>query len=192
MSAITHFLQELNGTKPGECLGRCGKMIAEEDKDHALCNACWDKDFKQMPQVHVSFKDDDPEVLKKPPCQTSAPAVPPVPKLVRAIRRPHLPPNDPGRRQPSPREDVEEPKSSLHQFPVVSSATSEFSYFCPGCETGADGDDAHRSGHSGDGYHPECYVNAQDVSCLWCGTDCLYDYCSPSCYHAEERSAGMG
>ena len=29
--------------------------------------------------------------------------------------------------------------------------------YCPGCETGADADSAHCSGHEGTGYHPDCY-----------------------------------
>ena len=44
-------LREINGAvgndvERGHCLGdRCGKLITADDKDHAMCNACWDDVF---------------------------------------------------------------------------------------------------------------------------------------------------
>jgi len=58
MATIAEFLQRVNDTKPGECYGKCGKMVTEKDKDHA--------EIAKMPQVHVTFANDNPEVLMKP------------------------------------------------------------------------------------------------------------------------------
>ena len=38
----------------------------------------------------------------------------------------------------------------------------EITEYCPGCEGGVDSDCAHRSGHKGTGYHPECYMNSEE------------------------------
>lgn len=43
--------------------------------------------------------------------------------------------------------------------PAKNPVEDDHSDCCPGCESGCDADDAHRSGHSGDGYHPDCYMN---------------------------------
>ena len=40
------FARLFTGTKPGQCMGSgCGATLTSEDKDHALCNKCWDKAF---------------------------------------------------------------------------------------------------------------------------------------------------
>ena len=40
------FARLFTKTKPGQCMGtKCGAMLTAEDKDHALCNKCWDKTF---------------------------------------------------------------------------------------------------------------------------------------------------
>ena len=43
-------LHRFNKTKPGQCLGSCGKVITEEDIDYAFCNYCWDKTFPAKPE----------------------------------------------------------------------------------------------------------------------------------------------
>ena len=203
MSAIMEFLQKVNSTKPGECFGGCGKMITSEDKDHALCNACWDKSFKEMGSVHVTFANDNPEALMKPapaevrtfqsddpPSSVSSTSseeeeeVPQLKKTANAWVPPHLRKKAEPKPAPLPQS---EPDSSTKEDP-----DSEYTYLCPGCETGTDCDHAHQMGHSGDGYHPECYMHSVHESCIWCGTECAGDYCSSTCYHAEERSMGMG
>jgi len=47
---------------------------------------------------------------------------------------------------------------------------AEFTDYCPGCESGCDADSAHRMGHQGTGYHPDCYMNADEegIGCNRC------------------------
>ena len=43
---VMKIVRKLNGTAKGQCVGyKCGKMLTDSDKDHALCNACWDMTF---------------------------------------------------------------------------------------------------------------------------------------------------
>ena len=213
MSAIQEFLQAVNGTKPGECLGKCGKMITKEDKDHALCNACWDQEFKKMPVVHVSFQDDNPETLMKPPptevrtfhrddppsdisSTSSEEEEPELKRNPKAWVPPHMRKKAAG---PTPLER----KKSVHDLSlqcdeefrskdaeIKQLGHSEHEDYCPGCESGCDADAPHRAGHDGDGYHPNCYISRCD-QCMWCGRPCEVDYCSARCYRAEEMSMGI-
>ena len=195
MAAIQEFLQAANGTKPGECLGKCGKMITEEDKDHALCNSCWDTAFAKMPKVHVSFVGDNPDKLMKPPpaeirvfyrdappsdvsstsseeedvyvVQAAHDVFKPSPNAwVPPHRRKKAPGPAPLVRKPTVSQDSgydlglqcdEEFRSTGDQ----EEDDEEITDYCPGCESGCDADSAHRAGHQGDGYHPDCYMQEE-------------------------------
>jgi hypothetical protein len=40
------FARQFTGTQRGQCVGfKCGKMLTAADKDHAMCNMCWDQTF---------------------------------------------------------------------------------------------------------------------------------------------------
>jgi len=44
---VMKIVRQLNGTAKGQCVGyKCDKMLTDSDKDHALCNVCWDMTFK--------------------------------------------------------------------------------------------------------------------------------------------------
>ena len=211
MATIAEFLQQVNGTKPGECYGKCGKMVTEKDKDHAYCDECWDREIAKMPMVHVTFANDNPEVLMKPsPAEvrtfhsddppsdissTSSEEEEPLclqtaSDMLKRSANPWVPPHKrvkaPG---PTPlvrKEAVEtyvgprekygrghrlrDGDSSDEDYDLAlqcdeefrSTDEEEFTDYCPGCESGCDADDAHRSGHEGDGYHPDCYMNAEE------------------------------
>jgi hypothetical protein len=218
MSTIAEFILAVNGTKPGECIGKCGNMITEADKDHAMCDSCWDTAFAKMRQVRVTFANDNAETLMKPPPSetrtfrkddppsdissgSSGDEELPLKRSPGAWVPPHL------RKKPAPvklermppvqylgpREkygrghrlrdgdssDDEElaapaPAAKLdigydlglqcdeefRQKQLLESEDDGFTDYCPGCESGCDADSAHRSGHGGFGYHPDCYMNA--------------------------------
>lgn len=200
MATIAEFLQQVNGTKPGECYGKCGKMVTEKDKDHAYCDECWDREIAKMPQVHVTFANDNPEVLMKPsPAEvrtfhsddppsdissTSSEEEGPLclqtaSEMLKRSANAWVPPHK-RKKAPGPaplvrREAVESyvgprEKYGLPDYDLAlqcdeefrSADEEEFTDYCPGCESGCDADDAHRSGHEGDGYHPDCYMNAEE------------------------------
>ena len=186
MAAIQEFLQAANGTKPGECLGKCGKMITKEDKDHALCDSCWDTAFAKMPQVRVSFAGDNPDKLMKPPpaevrlfyrdappsdvssASSEEEEPPALNRSTNAWVPPHMRKKAPGPvplvRKPTVVQDPgydmalqcdEEFRSSGDQD------DEDITDYCPGCESGCDADSAHRAGHQGDSYHPDCYMQEE-------------------------------
>ena len=193
MATIAEFLQRVNDTKPGECYGKCGKMVTEKDKDHAYCDECLDREIAKMPQVHVTFANDNPEVLMKPsPAEvrtfhsddppsdissTSSEEEEPLclqtaSDMLKRSAHPWVPPHK-RKKAPGPaplvrREAVE--SYGLPDYDLAlqcdeefrSADEEEFTDYCPGCESGCDADDAHRSGHEGDGYHPDCYMNAEE------------------------------
>lgn len=208
MAAIQEFLQAANGTKPGECLGKCGKMITKKDKDHALCDSCWDTAFAKMPQVHVSFAGDNPDKLMKPPPAevrlfyrdappsdvSSASSEEEEPSALNRSANawvpPHMRKKAPGpvplaRKPPvqqyiGPRElygrgnrlrdgdsSDEDPGYDLalqcdEEFRSSGDEDDEeITDYCPGCESGCDADSAHRAGHQGDSYHPDCYMQEE-------------------------------
>ena len=232
MSTIAEFILAVNGTKPGECIGKCGNMITEADKDRAMCNSCWDTAFTKMPKVRVTFANDNAETLMKPAASetrtfrkddppsdissgSSGDEELPLKRSLGAWVPPHLrkrPAPVKLERMPSvqylgPREkygrghrlrdgdssDDEElaaaaakldhddycncgghwarcgdnpdnyPDEEFRQKQLLESEDDGFTDYCPGCESGCDADSAHRSGHVGFGYHPDCYMNAVEA-----------------------------
>lgn len=209
MATIAEFLQQVNDTKPGECFGKCGKMVTEQDKDHAYCDECWDREIAKMPKVHVTFFGDEPDKLMKPPPAevrvfrrddppsdiSSASSEEEEPELKRSANAwlpPHLRKKAPGpvplvRKKAvepyiGPREKygrghrLRDDKSAGYDLSLQcdeefrsppQDEEDDFTDYCPGCESGCDADSAHRSGHEGDGYHPDCYMNAQSEDESW-------------------------
>jgi len=173
------FLHTVNGTKHGECMGKCGKMITKDDKDHALCNSCWNAEFSKMPKARVTFANDHPEVLMKPhPAEVRVFRYEDPPEDISSTSseedEPKLKRNPNAWVPPHKRIKAGGPTPLVRKEPVQhencdlalqcdegfrSTDEEEFSDYCPGCESGCDADDAHRSGHEGDGYHPDCYMD---------------------------------
>jgi len=54
-SPVMTILRQINASighavEKGHCFGSgCGKLLTSNDKDHAFCNACWDKAFAPRP-----------------------------------------------------------------------------------------------------------------------------------------------
>jgi len=62
------FARLLGGTVRGQCIGRtCGKMLTAEDKDHALCNACWAATFDPPANKQPAQKGGGPKKADRGP-----------------------------------------------------------------------------------------------------------------------------
>ena len=62
------FARLLGGTVRGQCIGRtCGKMLTVEDKDHALCNACWAVTFDPPANKQPAQKGGGPKKADRGP-----------------------------------------------------------------------------------------------------------------------------
>ena len=181
MSSIMTFLQSINNIKSGECLGKCGNMVTEEDKDHAMCDSCWDKAFVKMPKARVTFAGDNTETLLKPPPNeihiynindppssvSSVSSEEDEPVLRKSVNRwvpPHKRVQAPGpvkltRKNFNPYLGPREKYGRGHRLRDGDSSDEEYDPSLQCDEEFRDGDD--RMGHNGEGYKPMCVMSEE-------------------------------